>query len=183
MGAVKNRWLSGLLLAFCCWHAVFLVISIIPAPPAKDDPPNLALDTYRLLFAGRQQLKMFETIPVQRSLSVRFQREDKTGNLVTSGCVLPGFKPYPEPENIRYYVLFYRMAFSADMAAYRDAYFQKAEPLLAVQYGEGAEEGERWKFVIEAEYTRHLTQIKRSGLLSMPFSKAFDLTVADGEHP
>ena len=39
----KNRWWKALLLAFCCWHAVYLIISIAPAPPSRGDSRNPVL--------------------------------------------------------------------------------------------------------------------------------------------
>jgi hypothetical protein len=116
-----SRLGKGLLLAFCCWHAAFLVFSIIPAPPAQATHGNPATDLYRLAFSGREQWNMFDTIPVLHSMDLRLEGEDEKGNKTTTGCLLPGFKPYPKPEESRYYVLFFRLMFYDDVVPYREA--------------------------------------------------------------
>ena len=118
----KNGWWTGLVLAFCCWHAAFLAISIVPSPPESDAALHPALDFYASAFAGPQRWNVFETIPTLHSVDFRLEGEDENGNIVTHGCVLPDFKPYPKSERVRYYAGLYRM-FSSD--PFRDAYLQR----------------------------------------------------------
>ncbi len=177
---VKSRLLKGLFLAFCCWHAVFLVISIIPGPRGWDESRNPALNLYELVLGGQQQWNLFFTIPVQHSFDARLEGEDEAGGRITAGCVLPGFKPYPKPHNSRYYVLFNQLIFSSNLTGYRDAYLRKAGQLLPAQRESGA--GEHWALVLDAQYTRNLFYSRRGGQMSLPFRKVFDLPV-QGENP
>lgn len=177
---LKRRLLMGLLLAFCCWHAVFLLISIRPAPPARDDPGNPAVDLYRLMLGGRQQWNMFESIPVLHSMDVRLENGPETGGKITAGCVLPGFKPYPKPEDTRYYVLFFRLMFFDNKAAYRDAYLQKVAQLLPSQ---DSAAGGKWSLVVDMAITRNLVHSRRDGQISLLQTKTFDLPIPGGSSP
>jgi hypothetical protein len=172
----KNPWLKGLLLVFCCCHAVFLCISIIPGSHFG----NPAMELYRLVVGGQQQWNMFSTIPVQHSMDLHFEGENEEGDKMTAGCVLPGLMPYPKPEESRYYVLFHQMMFIPKNVAYRDAYLRKAAQLLPAQPGPGA--GRNWLLVVDTEYTRNLYHSRRDGHLSMPVTKTFDLN-HPGENP
>ena len=172
----KDRLLSGLLLAFCCWHAAFLIISIMPEPPAREGDRKSVLDLYRLVIAGRQQMKLFETIPVHHSLDLYLAGEDESGGKVIAGCVLPGFKEYPAPEETRFYLHFFRMMFSPEFSAYRDAYVRKAAQALAAR--RGPEAGRNWTLVVEAEYTRNLYHIRRDGEIAVLVKQAINLPAA-----
>jgi hypothetical protein len=169
---------TGLLLAFCCWHGAFLAYSIIPVSHEKDVPSHSVLDFYRLAVSGSQQWNMFETIPTLHSMDARLVGEDETGNQITRGCILPGFEPYPKPEQARYYQAFFRLL-SDD--SYRDAYLRNAAQLLSAH--QGAQDGKNWSLVADAEYTRHLFHVKRDGHLALPASKAFPLPVSSENSP
>jgi len=176
---VKNRYGKALLLAFCCWHAVFLIVSIAPAPPSRGKHGNPVLDFYRLLFGGVQQWNMFDTIPVLHSLDVRFESKDATGAKIARGCVLPGFKPYPKPDSARYFVLLGRMVMFGDKGnRYREAYLRKAAGLLPA-----AGDGESWSLVVDEGYTRNLFHIRRDGHMAMPVTHTFDLNHPDASPP
>lgn len=177
----KKRLLAGLLLAFCCWHVTFLVISIMPPPPARDDPGNPVIDLYRLVIGGRQQWNMFETIPVLHSMDVRLEGEDATGQKITAGCVLPGFKPYPKPEDSRYYVLFYRLMMFDNKVAFQEEYLQKVAQLISAQ--RGFVSGGKWSIVVDLDCTRNLVHSRRDGQLSMLFTKTFPLPVTAPSSP
>lgn len=177
----RSPWLKGLLLAFCCWHAAVLIISIIPPPPAREDPGNPAMDLYRLALSGRQQWNMFETIPVLHSMGARLEGKDGRGDIITAGCVLPGFKPYPMPEDSRYYVLIYRMMFFDNKVPYRNAYLKKAAKLMSARQGTG--ERRTWSLVLDGAYTRNLIHIVRDGQLAMPVSQTYDLPISGGSVP
>jgi hypothetical protein len=170
---VRGRMASALLLIFCCWHAVFLIFSIKPPPPARDDPGNPAVDLYRIALGGRQLWFMFETIPVLHSLDVRLEGEDAMGRKVTTGCVLPGFKPYPRPEDSRYYVLMFRLMFFDNKTAFRDAYLRKVAQLLAAARGPAA--GKNWSLVVDTVFTRILSESRRDGQVSMPVTNTFPI--------
>jgi len=169
-GPPGNRWLKALLLAFCCWHAAFLLVSIAPAPPSRGDRGNPVLDFYRLMLGGVQQWNMFDTIPLLHSLDVRFESKDAAGARITRGCVLPGFKPYPKPESARYYVLLGRLVMFSNDISYRDAYLRKAVGLLPPPAA-----GESWSLVADEGYTRNLFHIRRDGRMAMPVTQTFDL--------
>jgi hypothetical protein len=181
MNLRTRRLLKGLLLAFCCWHAGFLVVSIIPKPLAQRDHGNPALDLYCLVLSGREEWSVFETIPLQHSMDVWLEREDETGAGATVGCVLPGFKPYPIPEKSRYYMLLYKLMFFLDDAPYRDAYLRKLARLLAARRGPGVDG--KWSLVTAAGYTRNLYHIRRDGQISMLVPRTFDLATPGGGSP
>ena len=172
---VRGRIASALLLIFCCWHAVFLILSIKPPPPARDDPGIPAVDLYRLALGGRQLWFMFETIPVLHSMDVRLEGEDAMGRKVTAGCVLPGFKPYPRPEDSRYYVLLFRLMFFENKTAFRDAYLRKVAQLLVAARGPDA--GRNWSLVADTAFTRILSESRRDGQVSAPVTNAFPLPI------
>jgi len=175
--ARRGLW-SGLLLAFCCWHALFLVISIVPETPGRDETANPVLDLYRVAVGGRQKWNMFESIPTLHSLDVRLESEDENGNVTVVGPILPGFKPYPKPEDARYYVSFYRLV---SVEPFRDAYLRKVARLLPPR--PAPEAGGRWSLVVDAEYTRHLFHIKRDGQVSTLATKAFEVPASPGNPP
>ena len=179
--SARSRLLRGLLLIFCCWHAGFLIISIFPRRLGQEDPGHLAMDLYRLLTGGRQLWSMFETIPVLHSLDARLEGEDETGGKITAGCVLPGFKPYPKPEQSRYYVLFHRLLFTANGVGFREAYLRKVAQLLPAQRGSMA--GRNWVLVMDTAYTRNLVHSRRDGQLSLQFTKTFGPAGAGGNSP
>jgi len=176
-----GRLLKGSCLAFCCWHVVFLIMSIIPATPGKHDHGNRMVDFYRLVLGGRQEWTLFETIPLQHSLDVWLEHEDASGAEVTAGSVLPGFKPYPVPEKSRYYVLFYQLLTFIDDVPYRDAYLQKTARLLEARRGPEADG--KWSLVMSAGYTRTLFHSRRDGQISMLIPKTFDLPPPGGVSP
>ncbi len=178
----KHRLLAGALLAFCCWHAGFLLVSIIPGPPAQEAPGSPALDLYRLALCGHQRWNMFETIPVLHSMDVRLEGEDAAGHKITAGPVLPGFTPYPAPEDSRFYVLLYRLMFFDNKVPFRDAYLEKVAQLLRATRGVAAA-GEKWSLVADTAFTRNLFHIRRDGQLSMPVTKVFPLAIPGDGSP
>jgi hypothetical protein len=175
----KRGPFAYLLLVFFCWHGGFLIFSIIPRAPGQEDPGNPAMDFYRLLTAGRQVWNMFETIPVLHSLDVRLEGLGEKEGKITAGCLLPGFKPCPTPEQPRYYVLFHRLLLTPGGAAFREAYLRKAAQLFPARPGFGVGAGP--SLVMDARYTRNLYHIRRDGRVSLWVTKSFapDGTVED----
>lgn len=172
---------KGLGLAFCCCHAAFLCYSLVPAAPTQVAKGHPALDFYRVAVSGRQQWNLLDTIPAHHSLDVRFEGFDKNGTKYTAGSVLPGLKPYPKPEDIRYYGLFYQLIFASDKAAYRDAYLQKAAQALTA---EGSSQvGVDWSLLGDAEYTRTLVHSRRDGRMWLPMPTRIPLGHAPGTPP
>ncbi len=162
---------AALFLAFCCWHALFLVFSIVPQRRGQDDAGTPAIDAYRLATGSRQVWNMFETIPMFRSLHVHLEGLDTDGRQSTAGCVLPGFASYPQPEQSRFYVLFHRLLLTDHGAIFREAYLQKVAQLM--QSRAGAPGGAVWSLVMDAEFIRTLAHSRRDGQLSLPFVKKF----------
>lgn len=175
------RWLKGLFLAFCCWHALFLVCSIIPVPPTRENPGNPAVALYRLVLGGRQEWNVFNSIPVVHSMDAWIEHEDEKGEKEIVGCVLPGLKPYPVPEETRCYQIFWRLAFFSDGLAFQEAYLKKAAQLLSSLRSPGARG--KCSLVMDVEYTRTLSLISRDGQLSLPITKTFALPTLSGSAP
>ncbi len=160
-----------LLLALCCWHAAFLVFSIIPQRAGQDDPGAPAMDAYRLATGSRQVWNMFETIPMFHSLDVHLEGSGPDGRQTTAGCVLPGFAAYPQPEQSRFYVLFHRLLLTDHGAVFREAYLKKVAGQM--QSRADIPGGKVWSLVMDAEFIRTLTHSRRDGQLSLPFVKKF----------
>ena len=171
--APRRRFPVVLFLIFCCLHAVFLIVSIVPRRPGQDDPGNPVMDMYRLVTGGRQVWNMFETIPILHSLDLRLEAEDESGAKFTAGCVVPGFKPYPKPERSRYYVIFHRMLMTSPGVPFRDAYLRRAAQSMPGPIGGGAVRNPT--LVANIEYTRNLVHIRRDGLLSLPSTQTLGL--------
>lgn len=169
----RKRVGRALLLAFCCAHAAYLIYSVVPAPPAQDNPGHPVLDFYRLALGGRQIWNMFDTIPVLHSLEVRVVGDNGTREGLIVGPVLPGFAPYPKPENVRYYNGFYRLLLANEKYAYREAYLRKMAGLIAREPSLAPVRD--WAVVVNQEYTRTLFHIRRDRHVGMPVEKSFEL--------
>lgn len=178
---LRNRWAAGLLLAFCCWHAGFLLYSIRPGPAARDDPGHPAMDLYRMVLGGRQIWNMFDTIPILRSLDVRLVGENGTREGATAGPVLPGFTPYPHPESARYYNAFYRLLLANETMPFREPYLRKVRRIFPANPQAAA--GTDWAVVVEQGYTRNIFHSRRGGPLSVLTTKTFELAAPDEEAP
>jgi len=168
----KGRVGAGLLLAFCCGHAAFLIASIVPRHAVPPERRNPALKLYRTFVGGEQQWNMFETIPTLHSFDARIEADDGQGGRTTVGTVLPGFAPYPKPERSRYYVLFNRMLLNSPQPSFFEAYLRKTDDLLRAQPGNSG--ARRWAMVVDVEWTRTLIHSSRDGVLYVPASRAFD---------
>jgi hypothetical protein len=173
----KRPWRMRLLLAFCCFHAVFLICSIYPPGPV-DKPGNPALDFYRVVFVGIEQWNMFETIPSLHSMDVRLEGQNDRGETVTKGSILPGFKRYPQPERVRYFNSLLRVVSNERQLA---SYLQKLARALPPR--QGPEDGKDWALVVDAEYTRHLFHVARDGQVSIFATKAFELPKPGEDSP
>ena len=202
---MKGRVGAVLLVGFCCWHAVFLIASIVPRNTAGDalgnGVPNFyrrfvawqermmpdnsrrirALNFYRLLVSGDQQWNMFETIPTLHSFDTRIEVDDGRGGRTTLGSMMPGFTPYPHPEDARYYNLFYRMLQGSDRSPQFLAYLRRTEGLLNARYGNAI--AGHWKLVVDVEWTRDLSQSSRDGGLYVPAVRFFDTAHLGGIAP
>jgi len=170
--AVKGRVPAVLLLVFCCWHAGFLIFSILPRQPGQENPGNPAMDLYRLLTGGRQVWNVFQTIPPLHAFDARVEVKDETGARTTTGCVLPDLAPYPKPERSRYFVLFHRLLLTSSKHTFFDAYLRKLENRLSSQRGSGIIG--RWSLVIDTEYTRTLIYSRGDGVLSVFATRSFN---------
>ena len=164
---------AALLLAFCCWHAVFLLASIAPPKNAANGKPNTALALYKLFVSGPQQWNLFESIPDHHWLDPRIVVEDSRGGQTTIGCVLPGFTAYPRPEKARYYNLFFRLLTNAERPSFFAAYLRRVEAGLPAWH-DGALPG-RWELVVDVEWTRTLLHSRRDGGLYVPATRSFDV--------
>lgn len=178
---VKNRVGAALLVGFCCWHSIFLIAAVVPRTVGRDERGNPATDLYRTLVSGPQQWNVFETIPLLHSFDARIQVDDGRGHRETLGSVMPGFAPYPRPENARYYNVFYRMLLDPDRSAFLEAYLRKAGTQMRSPQG-GAFTG-HWALVVDVEWTRILGESRRGGALYVPATRAFDTAHRGGITP
>ena len=168
---VKGRVLSVLLLVFCCWHAVFLIISVVPQRTGQEDRISAPMNLYGMLAAGSQGWKMFETIPLLHSLDARIEIEDEAGGRTSVGSVLPGLAPYPKPELSRHYILLHRMLLSSSSPSHLEAYLRRVDDHLSALRGPAVRG--HWSLVIDAEYTRTLIYSRRDGGLYVFATRSF----------
>jgi hypothetical protein len=178
---VKGRVWAVLLLGFCCWHAAFLIASIVPRQTASGKKGSPALNLYRIFVSGDQQWNMFETIPLLHSFDVRIEVDSGQGGRATVGSVLPGFAPYPQPEFSRYYVMFHRMLLNSTSPSFFEAYLRKTDELLRARHG-GSSTG-RWALVVDMEWTRTLIHSRGDGVLYVPATRSFDAANPRGVSP
>ncbi len=178
---VKGRLRSVLLLVFCCWHAVFLVISVVPQRTGQEDRISAPMNLYGMLAAGSQWWKMFETIPLLHSLGARIEIEDGAGGRTSVGSVLPGFVPYPKPEISRQYILLHRLLLSSSSPSHLEAYLRRVDDQLAALRGPAA--SGHWSLVIDAEYSRTLIYSRRDGELYVFATRSFTPANPGGAAP
>ena len=169
---MKGRVGAVLLVGFCCWHAVFLIASIVPRKPSGKERGNRALDFYRVFASGDQLWNMFETIPPHHSLDARIELDDGHGGRTLMGSVLPGGTPYPNPEDARYYNVFYRILLGSEKSPLFLAYLRRMDDLLRAQYGDSMMG--HWELVVDVEVTRVLSASRRDGGLYLPATRSFD---------
>ena len=108
------------------------------------------------------------------------EERDATGATITAGCVLPGFRRYPQPETSRYYILFHRMLATSSGAAIRETYLKKINQMPSPPRDFGG--CGPWSLVMDVEYTRNLFHIRRDGQIAMPVTKVFG-PASPGENP
>lgn len=178
---VKRRVLTILLVSFCCWHAVFLIASIVPRKLTGDERGNRALNFYRLFASGDQRWNMFETIPAHHSLESRIEVDDGRGGRAMMGSVLPGFTPYPNPEDARYYNVLYRILLGPEKSQLFLAYLRKTDDLLRARFGDSITG--HWALVVDVEVTRTLILSSRDGVLYVPATRSFDVAHPGGVAP
>ena len=178
---VKGRVRAVLLLGFCCWHAAFMIASIVPRNDGPHERGNRAVDFYRLFVGGEQQWNMFETIPRHHSLDARIVVDDGKGGRTTLGSVMPGFTPYPSPENARYYNVFYRILQGSVRSPLFLAYLRKTEELLRARHGDSVTG--HWALVVDVEWTRTLSESSRDGVLYVSGKRYFDTANPGGVAP
>ena len=180
-GSLPRRAASVLLLGFCCWHAVFLITSILPQHQSREEAGNAARNLYQIFVSGRQQWNVFETIPLHHSLEARIVVDDGPGGRATVGSILPGLTPYPQPENARYYNLFSTMLLNSPKPSYFESYLRRTEETLRARHG-GAT-AVPWVLVVDVEWTRTLIHSRRGGGLYVPATRSFDVANPGGISP
>jgi hypothetical protein len=178
---LQGKWGRALLLLFCCWHAGYLLYSIVPRVAGQDAPGAPLLDAYRCVTGSRQVWRLFHTIPLLRSLTMRLEAEISGGTRPSAGCLLPGFGSFPIEENSRFYTLAERLLTNPLGIPYREPYLRKINPLL----NEGLPPAEQapWVLVFEGEFIRNLFYFRVDKRLSIPFRKEFGLGKAQQEQP
>jgi hypothetical protein len=177
----EKKWSRPLLLLFCCWHAGFLIFSVLPRLPGQDLPGYYPVDLYRLVTGSRQMWRLFHTIPVMRSLRIHLEATQADGKILTAGCLLPGFTPYPLPENSRFFTLFERMLTHPIGELYREAYIRKVNHLQNANTP--LEEHLEWNLVFEGEAIRNLFYSRIDRQVSAPFTKRFGTPKAEEKQP
>jgi hypothetical protein len=178
--AVKNRVGAALLVGFCCWHAAFLIVSILPRA-GPEERGNAAMNLYRILVSGQQQWNVFETIPLLHSFDARIEMSEGEGRTLSLGSVMPGFAAYPRPENARYYNVFYRMLLGSAESPFFEAYLRRMDEQIRSRHG-GSFTG-HWALVVDVEWTRILGESRRGGALYLPAKRAFDIAHRGGITP
>lgn len=177
----KTPMWAVLLLVFCCWHAVFLIASLLPRDKEARERGNPAMDFYRLFVAGDQHWNMFSTIPQHHSLEPRIEVYDGKGGRTTLGSVMPGFAPYPDPEDARYYNVFFRILLDSEKSRLFHAYLRKIDALLAARHGNAI--AGHWAMVVDVEWMRVLSEIRRNGVIHVPGTRSFDIANPGGISP
>ena len=178
---VQGRVGAALLLAFCCWHALYLIASIVPKNVARPAEGKTKSHLYKLFVSGPQQWNMFETIPHHHFLDPKIVLADGQGGRTTIGSVLPGFTAYPRPEKARYYNLWYHLLTNAQRPSFFEAYLRGVEDGLKARHGEAIPG--RWEAVVDVEWTRTLFHSRRDGGLYVPSTRSFDVANPGGISP
>ena len=156
--------------ALCLWHALTLVICILPGQWRSSGVVGEVLGQYQNATGTRQEWTMFHTIPVIHRMEVRLEATDPAGTPQPMGAVLPGFQPYPLPEEARYYSLFDRMTYLPQGQEYADALLARA----ANELGPVMDAGQApLTLVIDAWYTRSLMGIQKLGETAVERTKVF----------
>lgn len=176
-----RRGRRALILGFCCWHAGYLVYSILPRVAGQDSPGSRVLDAYRFLTGSRQVWRLFHTIPLMRSLRAKLETKNPDGTLRGAGLVLPGFEECPIAENSRFYTLTERLLTNPLGTPYRDSYVRKVNRLLNAELP--PEKRVEWSLVFEGEAIRDLFYFRIDKRLSLPFRKEFGLEKKEAFRP
>lgn len=177
----KTTLWALLMLVFCCWHAGFLIVSILPRDKEARERGNPAMNLYRLFVGGDQHWNMFETIPQHHSLGARIEVYDEKGGRTILGSVMPGFSPYPDPEDARYYNVFFRILMDSEKSRLFHAYLRKIDALLGARHGNSI--AGHWAMVVDVEWMRVLSEIRRDGVLYVPGTRSFDIANPGGISP
>lgn len=163
-------WVTRLLGSLCLWHALTLVICILPGQWRSSGVVGEVLGQYQNATGTQQEWTMFHTIPVIHRMDVRLEARDPVGTPQPMGAVLPGFQPYPQPEEARYYSLFDRMTYLPQGQEYADALLARA----ANELGPAMDPGHApLTLVIDAWYTRSLMGIHKLGETAVERTKEF----------
>lgn len=177
-----HRFSAGVVLAFSCWHAAFLAGSIVPRHEGQETAGTPAMDVYRAFTGSRQIWNMFDTIPLLHSLDVRLEGPGPAGKTMSTGPVLPGFAPYPQPEESRYYALFHRLLFTKDGDAFRAPYLRKAAQLSQPDRTITTDD-HGWVLIMDAAITRNLFHSRRDGQIALPVEKKYGPVATPGVAP
>lgn len=166
-------------------HALKLLAGILPEESRPDPLPAGVAKTYERLTGCRQRWEMFRTTPTHFDYRVGIVITDAEGRERTVGPLLPGFQPWPVPENARFYNLFQSMLNGTLDGTKRDAYVGlriaylrrvddalKAQRLIA--------ESENWSLELDEDYIRHVWHIRQDGVISLRSSTRFSLESPDG---
>lgn len=157
-----RNWRNVLIVVFATCHALKLIMAILPVPNRPDPLPGLA-HAYEGLTGSQQNWDMFVTIPTYHRYDVRLVIKGIDGSERYLGPLLPGFKTYPEPEDVRLYLLFERMTNGALVEGLRQAYLRQVDRLLREEHR--IQEGETWYLETITDYTRLIKRVQKDGRL------------------
>ncbi|HYF35369.1 MAG TPA: hypothetical protein VD994_08785 [Prosthecobacter sp.] len=153
-----------LIVIFALCHGIKLLAAILPERIRPDLLPFGVAHAYEKLTGSHQNWGMFATIPSHHDYHVRIVITGTDGRERVLGPLLPGFQPYPVPEQARTYFLFERMIGEApNQRLLLNAYFRRLDEALRAE--KRIAPGESWCLEVQSDFTRHLVHIQRDGRL------------------
>ena len=155
---------------------------MIPEKCRPDPLPFGLSHAYEALTGSRQLWEMFRTTPTHHDYHVITGVD---GLERRAGPLLPGFQPWPVPEEARIYNLFQAMLNGTSGGGRRDAYAGlRLAYLRRVDHALEAQrlivKGEKWCLELDEDYTRHLWHVRQDGGLFLRGTTRFSLDSPDG---
>jgi hypothetical protein len=159
MTANTRTFREKCILVFGTIHALFLIVAI--TPPAVRDRYlfGAAIRFYEACTTSLQQWSMFYTIPDIHRLDIRFSIRTPKQSVRFEGIVLPGLKPYPKPENYRFYGWVAEVILSKSNGEQREAYMRRVA--LELLHKKHYPPESTISLDLDAYYTRSLLGVRK----------------------